>query len=1154
MVSDRRPFDLAGDLPSGVNALEASAGTGKTFALTALAVRYLAEIPLHPSQLCVVSFTEAATAELRSRVRTRLVEALRHCEGLLAGRGPSVGADPVLMAIAGPDTDPQLLRSRAKHLRVAVAEFDATTIATIHGFCQRVLISAGDAEDIRRVTDGSDEIAEVVNDLLIAAAADPEAFGVPDASVLIQGNLPKRMATAVAKALSMPDAVWSCGDLPTGRAARSAAIRDEALTRVILGLVDRAVAEVIARRRRRSQTTFDGLITSTRDLLRGDRAATLIGAMRERYKVVLIDEFQDTDSVQWDIFRTAFIDAPHLGPLPAVTIVGDPKQSIYRFRSAELSAYLSAVEAAGEQVSTLDTNWRSDGDLISGLENLMSGFTFGDDRVKFHSVHTAPDLNGSRLIGSDLAPLEFRCVTDPGSQAPEVWVSRAAVRNDIVGVVAAHLESNMSIRSRTPDVLGGYPSRRIQPSDIAILTRSNADASKIALTLSAAGIPAATASSQSVLESEAAFQWRVLLEALQRPGSVGLVKAAALGWFLGHSAADIDAFDEDAIANLQDRLREWSALLLERGLSGLVHRARDEGLQARLLNGPSGERDLTDLDHVAEVLHNLSGGRPASASLLLALLAEAGSENDEDGLASEFLARRIDRDDQAVSVLTVHKSKGLEYPILLLPFMWTGVGGGQGVPHAALDEVRYLDGTWVPQCGTTNINRSLRDQNSAEARGEARRLLYVAMTRARHRCVLWIPERIRGRSEKSALAELLEHRLGGPVESISDFRPLVDSSGGRISVVEVPSSVRAPVSVGSTIETDAPHSKDLVRREATRVLEESWRIWSFTGITAAARGRVSADGRAANGHRIAERTELMHGAGTDETESTPSQEQEFSDPPRALELRSAPAGTVFGTLVHEILEHVDFASEDLADQLESECARRLVYRPMDITAQRLAAGLFEAIHAPLGGPLGGHRLRDLTRRDRVDEMDFFLPLGKIRASEIGTVLRNTLSNEDPLLAWAKALAVSDQSGGGFDFDLQGRMTGSIDLTMRFPDPGTGDHRYWVADYKSNRLIEPNSYRGPELIEAMVHHDYPLQAILYLVALHRYLRWRLVGYDPAQHLGGAAYLFLRGMDPDGDPDHPDGVAGVAWWTPSIASILAVDRLLTGRADGLEEARL
>ena len=299
-------------------------------------------------------------------------------------------------------------------------------------------------------------------------------------------------------------------------------------------------------------------------------------------------------------------------------------------------------------------------------------------------------------------------------------------------------------------------------------------------------------------------------------------------------------------------------------------------------------------------------------------------------------------------------------------------------------------------------------------------------------------------------------------------------------------------------------------------------------------------------HEIAERTELMRGAGTDEGRSGQEVDDDPDLQPQQLTLRDAPAGTVFGTLVHEVLERVDFAADDLLEQLERECAQRLAYRPMDISAERLAVGLSEAIHAPLGGPLQGYRLRDLTRSDRVDEMDFFLPLGRLRASQMGAELVRTLSPDDPLFGWATALSLSDKSLGGFDLDLHGRLTGSIDLTMRFYDPETGRHRYWVADYKSNRLAEPNGYRGHELMEAMVHHDYPLQAILYLVALHRYLRWRLGNYDPREHLGGAAYLFLRGMDPAGDPHDRNGVAGVAWWTPPTEAILAVDRLLTGSA--------
>jgi exodeoxyribonuclease V beta subunit len=1142
-MAERHPFNLSGPLPVGVSALEASAGTGKTFALSALAVRYLAEVPIHPSQLCVVSFTDAATAELRGRVRSRLVEALRHCELLLTGRFDAVQTDQVLTAIANLDTDPELIRSRVVHLRVAVAEFDAANISTIHGFCQRILHSAGATEDADQITAGTSDIAEVVNDLLITVAANPEAYGFSDTADLAASSLSDRLTTAVAKALSMPDAVWSSGDLPTDRAPHQSNFRDKARAELMLELLHRAVAEVDARRQALAHTTFDGLITSTRDLLRGEGAAALVTALRERFKVVLIDEFQDTDSVQWDIFRTAFIDNPELGPPPAVTMVGDPKQSIYRFRSAELSAYLAAVAAAKDQVSTLETNWRSDGNLLKACEFLMDGFTFGDHRVSFHPVNTAPDLAGSRLVETGAAPFEFRCVGNSVEESPPTWLSRLAIRNDLVRVVIDHLESGMMIRSRTADENGDFSRRQVQPSDIAVLTRSNADAATVAAALSAAGIPAATASSHSVLLSDAAEQWRVLLEAIQHPGSAGRVKAAALGWFLGYAPAFVDGLDDHGLADLHDHLRALSVLLQERGLTALVQKARAGGLQARLLAGPTGERDLTDLDHVAEVLHNLCGGRPASAAVFLSLLAGAGNDDDED-LAPEFLARRIDRDDQAVSVLTVHKAKGLEYPIVLLPFLWAGSGGSSGVPHAVRDGVRTLDGTWIPDLSKSKLTKPLRDRNSEEARGEARRLLYVALTRARHRCVVWWPEG----GGKSALDELLEYRLGAQPTSLAHLSALMDASANRIAVESVSTHIGPPALYTPPADAGVAAAK-LSKRHATCQLDSSWRVWSFTAITAAAQAHSGGSVEVSGDRPNAERVEVMHGGGTDETDPADalakSTEEEMADEPvvalEALELRGAPAGTVFGTLVHEVLEHVDFAAEDLPGQLLSLCAPRLKYRPMDISPERLAAGLAQAIRAPLGGPLGSRRLCDLSKSDRLDEMEFFLPLGKLRASDIGATLVHALSREDPMLNWAENLAAGRGDTAGFQLDLQGRLTGSIDLTMRFKDPETGQMRYWVADYKSNRLAAHSTYRGEELIEAMAHHDYPLQAILYLVALHRYLRWRVLDYQPDLHLGGAAYLFLRGMDPTLDPS---AAAGVVWWTPPADAVLAVDRLLTG----------
>jgi exodeoxyribonuclease V beta subunit len=265
--------------------------------------------------------------------------------------------------------------------------------------------------------------------------------------------------------------------------------------------------------------------------------------------------------------------------------------------------------------------------------------------------------------------------------------------------------------------------------------------------------------------------------------------------------------------------------------------------------------------------------------------------------------------------------------------------------------------------------------------------------------------------------------------------------------------------------------------------------------------------------------------------------------PAATLLADAPAGTAFGILVHDVLEHCDFTHHDLPAHLGELCANALRYRPMRITPHALAAGLAGAIEAPLGGPLGGRRLRDLDCRDRLDELGFHIPLGHLRATDIGQVLADHLDRSDPLLDWARQLAASGTSASvselvGFDFDLAGRLVGSIDLVARTP-MGDGSCRYWVADYKTNQLGTESTYDHPALIEAMVHHQYPLQASLYLVALHRYLRWRLPGYRPHEHLGGAAYLFVRGMHP-GRPAADAG--GVLWWQPSTSAVLELDRLL------------
>jgi exodeoxyribonuclease V beta subunit len=501
------------------------------------------------------------------------------------------------------------------------------------------------------------------------------------------------------------------------------------------------------------------------------------------------------------------------------------------------------------------------------------------------------------------------------------------------------------------------------------------------------------------------------------------------------------------------------------------------------------------------------------------------------------VSRRIDRDDDAVQVLTAHRAKGLEYPVVLCPTLWAVPRGKTSVKHASLPDGRLIDASWVAGVDDTRAAAGLLAAAKAEAAGEERRLLYVALTRAKHRCVLWWAPVSSG---TGVLGELLQHALGTTAlpSSLADLRPLAESSGGSIGVASVRSGVPpTPVADGDTAEP-----VPLAAATTDRVLDRAWRVWSFSGVKAVA--------------DAVEFDQPVQG-GTDEpalTEPGPGEPGPGEPGPGApaaphrvpLPLAGAPGGTEFGTLVHQVLEQVDFTSTTLLDDLTERCAASLQYRSLRIGAAELAAGLQSAIEAPLGGPVGAMRLADLAPADRLNELDFDLPLGRLTAARIGTVLAQHLPADDLLAPWARAMA-----GGAYDFPLDGVLTGSIDLVAR-SDGGT---RFWVADYKTNQLGRDNPYGRADMAAAMAHHHYPLQAALYLVALHRMLRWRLPNYEPHVHLGGAAYLFVRGMVPATATatattataaTNTDDARGVFWWQPPSAAVEALDRLLAGES--------
>jgi exodeoxyribonuclease V beta subunit len=1191
-------FDLFGPLPTGRLSIEASAGTGKTFALAALATRFLAERDISTSDLLIVTFTRAATSELRARVRDRLVQAAHHLE-----HGGDTD-DALLVHLASADREARLGR-----LARAVTEFDAATVTTIHGFATQVRATLG-------VQSGSDPHATMVDDSAQLAAEC--CADVLAAAALRHEQLPK-FSTLVLRtrtAINIPDLRLAPGADQDGLA--------DPADLLMVELVERSIERMRQRRRAAATVSFDDVLVDLRDALGSPGSAA---TLQNRFRVALIDEFQDTDPVQWDIFRTMFPDPAD--PDTSLVLVGDPKQSIYAFRGANVHTYLGAMRSTGRRPPTLATNWRSDGALLEATATLLRGTTFGDEAIAFSDVLAAPAHRDRRLHDADGEPwpaISLRLAIDAGLprttrdqlEAPE---ARAVIESDLVAQVRHLLEqARLPVeRSSTGDAFEATatdatatdaadgPDRRVRPSDIAVLVRSNQDAERVRDALKLQGIPAVLARGGSVLDAPAADQWRWLLDAMLRPSDPVRARTFALSWFGGRSAEWVAGADDEDLVELQEQLSEWATVLGERGVTDFQRRLWVEsGVVARVLARPDGDRELTDLEHIAELLGTGAGAEHQSVAGLLSVLdAPEPVEIDAD-VDRDQAARRVESEARAVQVMTVWVAKGLEFPIVCVPTMWSAPSSPTILPDDEVDGRRVFDlasKSW-PDAAATKERKRLA---AAESLGEGLRLLYVALTRARHHTVLWWTSP--SGANRSALARVLfardaEGRLD-PVafraeklvlppddETADRLAPLVAASGGTISV-GVHGRVRPPADRW-TPPSIAGAGAELTVARLDRHLDRSTRRWSFTAISAGDQHDHDGGSHDPAGHDPTDATGGDAGA-ADEGPVDPGPDDEMAGAawsvgaaPTGLPgapgassstaaLATLPAGATFGTLVHSVLEHVDFSADSLADDLRAEVLRQLEFRPVDLAPRApdgtrgdpevgldlLVQGLFDALDTPLGAMLGDRRLREWVPADRLDELDFDLRLGSGHGAttdaELGALIESHLAPADlfdqqPLHEWASTLV-----DGRFDAVLAGHLTGSIDAVLRMVGDD-GEPRFVVVDYKTNRLTprgalaSDDDYAPDRLVQAMADHHYPLQALLYSVALHRYLRWRQPGYDPAVHLGGVAYLFLRGMVGPATPSSDGMRHGAFTWQVPTDLVVELSDLLAARSDLLTGADL
>lgn len=1126
-ASDHRPQpagdsgDLGLSLPlHGLRLIEASAGTGKTFTLVTVLLRLLLERGVPIQQLLAVTFTRAATQELRKRLRQRLLAAQKVLDGTQTRDDDSeANAAAAVLAQAGAQVDAATLRDR---LRAALAQLDEALIATIHGFCQRALrefgFRAGLLADVELV-DGAPEAWDEAAAQLWRRAAGEDGDPAQYALLREVWSHPAALAKDLPKLCDPARTTLPRADESEAAAALHA-LRAEAQTRFA------ALMQL------RGERTQDQLIEA---VWRASEDPAFAAALAERWPLLLIDEFQDTDPRQWKIFSRIHDAADPEQRL--LCLIGDPKQAIYRFRGGDLATYLRARDrvrrladaggAAGEYA--LDANYRSRPAVLQALETVFTAHAqpFRDPQIKFHSLRAAGSAADAdlRIDDANVPALTLHWLPPPAPDKTQHHSSNAykgfrGKEDELPLLCATAVAAIADLLAHA--TLRGEP---LRPSDIAVLTRSNDEALRMHRALAVAGLPAALLSKDGVFDSEAAGMLQTVLRALAEPGNSGLFRAALATPLLGFDAAAIETFDLDPqrSARTIDDFDRAAALWRSRGpLPALLPFARQAA--PRWLGEIGGARRLTDLLHLLELLQAEAPQHHGPAELLRWFAAQADAstrENDSRQL-------RLEADAGLIQITTMHKAKGLEYAVVVLPFVaWKSEPRSRDLK---IYDFHLKDHgparAWVASALERLAGIDPKKIDREEDDAEAQRLLYVAMTRAKYGIhAVWSSNDY---TRKTALHWLLHpeaYRNDKKTDEIKiekidpqSMRARLDALAARdpgiavrdVDIAALPTVIALAVA-GVAGRGAAPAVSPPVR-EARRRFNNDARLHSFSSL-----------------HAHNDDVEPMRGA---EDESIAIADDEVE--------AASLGGTAFGNAVHAVLETADAGAwrrdadaqatlldDRWPDSQREPLERALLRQGLAATPAHLAQTarlVSRALNVRLPGDV---RLCTLPASMQVREMGFHF---RLRPTRIDAVYALLDAHGYPRVR-KPAQAT-----------LDGLMHGFIDLVYR-----DAAGRHYVLDYKTNRLpgYDPESLR-----RAIRHQDYDLQYLIYLVALRRWLKLRRgADYDDARDLGGAVYLFLRGIDLREDEGVDAGASrsGVHVDPVSPALLSALDALFDGATE-------
>ncbi|AAQ00137.1 MULTISPECIES: UvrD-helicase domain-containing protein [Prochlorococcus] len=1242
-------------LEPGMRLLEASAGTGKTYSLAHLVLRLLTEKGCPINKILVISFTKATASEIKARISSRLVLALKGLESYTPKSLASCTDQVMNEWLESKVIDESTRLQWASLLIKALENIDSADITTIHGFCSRNLkreaIDVGNNIETEALSeeDNKELILEIIHEYWreeVLSLAPSQVKGLQNAGISIDclvnslikiDNNPSIELKKIHQEIKHNESLsrqfngWiqNCWDdfvLEWGEGGMQLEedFRLQSLSWKKMGIENIRPFSIKPRRKRaieltawineqtnknektssdrspdyfsirsnllikdyfhpikiyeierrnklpissllkpKLQTSIADLcdkpsemvlehaliwshekliqrrnqkgVVSYADQLKAlDPGKTsnfkassefLLERLREKYKVVLVDEFQDTDPVQWRIINQAFSKSKE----HFLLMVGDPKQSIYKFRGGDLTTYLIARKKA-ERIDSLLTNYRSAPKLMKGLNTLLNA------GLKYSKLEAPPLISASKenilFSKSGTAPIEIidiKGVTPTPTSFNDDLPSKALVEENIPVIVT----------NTILDLLQNH-SDELNPHDICVLVSRHEQAENIRKSLEKANLPSRLVSKGDVLDSQTAKNVQLFLECLAHPTNTSIIKLLACSSLMQWDINKINACEQNGeIDEVIIRCVDWANRLQNIGLIGCL----SELLGSKNLAMLSKQgRMLGDLQQCADLVQEAIHIKGLDALGAARWLSQQRSFSRDP--TPESRRPNSDIAEKAINVITIHRSKGLQYKVVICPYLWQS----PPLPNGPLWCIKNSN-EWLISLNTGwGGSRNILEAAINESIEESERLAYVALTRAQKKLIIiWS---MASRQENNPLLNLLfgkeSHEYNRQELTQETMIKWLNSTNGTIKIhtIEALEELRVWKRSGKNIPLKIGPSPK-------RLLDKSWGRHSYSAWLATKNGH----------HDFLQNPKAIEEGKDTAQDEVSSKESSLNihtglsiDPYEQSPLAIFPRGPLAGDCLHRILQRIDFKipanSLETTGLIDEELKKSGIDESLNNNIQEALGRL---LSIPLGSSLGNFQLNQLNTNQRISELSFDLSLSingqPITSSDIAEIFK---INPDHRFGgeYSELLQELNISSRGF-------LTGSIDLVFIDKDDPE-DARWWVTDWKSNWIgdryqerqifnCSPIHYVDKAMECQMKMHHYPLQAHLYLVALHRYLSWRLDNYDPLRHLGGYAYIFIRGipsLKENKEQYYQHGTPGLFIEEAPLDRVLALDKLLKG----------